>query len=174
MEFRNLRADEIELRVGQVYESGVSFLLYKDARCDMNILDECVGAVNWQRSNKEVKGNLYCAVGIYDEAKKEWIFKEDCGTESNTEKEKGESSDAFKRACVNWGIGRELYTAPLIYFKCETVRNANGRYQLKDARVFRGIYVKEIEVNSRKQITKLIIAQRNGGKESEIYKWTRE
>ncbi len=115
MIFRDLTANEIDARIGTVNEKGLTLLLYKDARCDMAILDETVGAENWQREHYEVKGNLYCRVGIRCEKTSDWVWKSDCGTESYTEKQKGESSDSFKRACVNWGIGRELYTAPLIY-----------------------------------------------------------
>ena len=111
--FRDLTANEIEVRIGQCNENGVSLLLYKDARVDMAILDDVLGQARWQREHYEVKGNLYCRVGI--KIDNEWIWKSDCGTESNTEAEKGESSDSFKRACVNWGIGRELYTAPFIW-----------------------------------------------------------
>ncbi len=111
--FRELKASEIECRVGQVFKNGLALLLYKDARVDMAILDETVGQARWQREHYEVKGNLYCRVGI--KIDNEWIWKADCGTESNTEAQKGESSDSFKRACVNWGIGRELYTAPFIW-----------------------------------------------------------
>ena len=111
--FRALRADEIEARVSTVKESGMSLLLYKDARCDMRILDETFGPENWQRDPYECKGNLFCRVGILTE--NGWVWKSDCGTESYAEKEKGESSDSFKRACFNWGIGRELYTAPFIW-----------------------------------------------------------
>ena len=120
MKFRDLRANEIDARVGQIGEGYCTLLLYKDARVDMDILDETVGKDNWQRKHYEVKGNLYCSVGI-NTLDNGWVWKDDCGTESNTEKEKGESSDSFKRACVNWGIGRELYTAPQIYIKCETM-----------------------------------------------------
>ncbi len=115
--FRDLKADEIECRVGQATEKGLSLLLYKDARVDMAILDSTVGQERWQREHYEVKGNLYCRVGIKIE--NEWIWKSDCGTESNTEAQKGESSDSFKRACVNWGIGRELYTAPFIWVNAQ-------------------------------------------------------
>lgn len=115
MIFRDLTANEIDARIGTVNEKGLTLLLYKDARCDMAILDETVGAERWQREHYEVKGNLYCRVGIKCEKTSDWVWKSDCGTESYTEKQKGESSDSFKRACVNWGIGRELYTAPLIY-----------------------------------------------------------
>lgn len=127
MEFRNLRADEIECRVQSVKKNGLILLLYKNARCDMNILDETVGAENWQREHYDCKGNLFCRVGIRCDAVKyreangdtgiapEWVWKSDCGTESNTEAQKGEASDSFKRACFNWGIGRELYTAPFIW-----------------------------------------------------------
>ena len=126
--FRDLTADEIEVRIGQATEKGVSLLLYKDARVDMAMLDS-IGTLNWQREHYEVKGNLYCRVGInrnHDkpELPPEWIWKSDCGTESQAEAEKGESSDSFKRACVNWGIGRELYTAPFIWVgadKCKIV-----------------------------------------------------
>ena len=119
MKFRDLRANEIDVRVGQVGDGYCTLLLYKDARVDMDILDETVGEDCWQRRHYEVKGNLYCSVGIKT-LDNGWVWKDDCGTESNTEKEKGESSDSFKRACVNWGIGRELYTAPLIKVNCKT------------------------------------------------------
>lgn len=126
LEFRDLRADEIECRIAQIKENGISLLLYKDARCDMNILDETVGAYNWQREH--IRDNANCIVSIWDEEKKQWICKEDVGTESNTEAQKGLASDSFKRACFNWGIGRELYTAPFIWVKpeCYTLQS-NGK-----------------------------------------------
>lgn len=108
--FRALEANEIDCRVSTCSEKGVSLLLYKDARCDMRILDEAVGPECWQRSHEVINGNLFCNVGIKVDG--EWIWKQDVGTESYTEKEKGQASDSFKRACFNWGIGRELYTAP--------------------------------------------------------------
>ena len=113
MNFRTLRANEIDCRVSTVSEKGVSILLYKDARADMNLLDETVGAENWQRKHELINGNMFCSVGIKVDG--EWIWKQDVGVESYTEKEKGQASDSFKRACVNWGIGRELYTAPFIW-----------------------------------------------------------
>ena len=115
--FRDLRADEIDCRVATINQKGVSLLLYKDARCDMNILDETVGAFNWQRQH--TRDNANCIVSIWDEDHGRWVSKEDVGTESNTEAAKGLASDSFKRACFNWGIGRELYTAPFIWFKLE-------------------------------------------------------
>lgn len=113
MEFRALRADEVECRISTIKKNGCSLLLYKDARCDMNILDETVGMENWQRSHELINGNLFCNVSI--KCGNEWITKQDVGKESYAEKEKGQASDAFKRACFNWGIGRELYTAPFIW-----------------------------------------------------------
>lgn len=118
--FRTLMANEIDVRIGQIKDNGLSLLLYKDARCDMNILDETVGALNWQRHHS--RDNANCIVSIWDEEKKQWIEKEDTGTESNTEAEKGLASDSFKRACTNFGIGRELYTAPFIWIKAEDCR----------------------------------------------------
>lgn len=114
MEFRLLNADEIEARVSTVNDKGCSILLYKDARCDMNILDETVGPMNWKREH--CRDNANCIVSLWDAEKQQWISKEDVGTESYTEAKKGLASDSFKRACFNWGIGRELYTAPFIWF----------------------------------------------------------
>jgi len=84
--FRDLKADEIDVRIAQVKATGVSLLLYKDARVDMNILDETVGAMNWKKHY--LRDNANCVVSIYDKDKKEWIDKEDTGTESFSEKEK--------------------------------------------------------------------------------------
>ena len=125
--FRALRADEIEVRVSTVSEKGVTLLLYKDARCDQNILDETVGQMNWQRHHS--RDNANCIVSIWDNEKGQWIEKEDTGTESYTEKEKGLASDSFKRACFNWGIGRELYTAPFIWVPAENcnIVDRNGK-----------------------------------------------
>ena len=132
--FRKLKADEIDCRVGSMKEGkGLSLLLYKDARCDMNILDETVGCMNWKREH--ARDNKNCIVSIWDEDKKEWVSKEDTGTESNTEAEKGLASDSFKRACVNWGIGRELYTAPFIWVKEEDYETfkVGNKSRLKDS-----------------------------------------
>ena len=115
MKFRTLRADEVECRIARVTENGVQLLLYKDARADMDLLDETVGSMNWTRKHELVGDNLYCTVSIFDEDKQTWISKQDVGVESFTEAVKGQASDSFKRACTNFGIGRELYTAPFIW-----------------------------------------------------------
>ena len=126
MGFRTLKASEIECRIATINEKGLTLLLYKDARVDQNILDETVGIMNWQRSHQSIDGRLYCTVSIYDQDKKQWISKQDVGTESYTEKEKGQASDSFKRACVNLGIGRELYTAPFIWIKAGDAQIKKG------------------------------------------------
>ena len=156
--FRDLRADEIECRVQSVKPNGLVLLLYKDARVDMNILDETVGASNWQREHYECKGNLFCRVGIdvgtHESKAERWVFKSDCGTESNTEAQKGEASDSFKRACFNWGIGRELYTSPFTWIpadKCNIVDGRNGSKQCFDK------FVVEKIIIENKQITALAI-----------------
>ena len=123
LKFRNLRADEIDCRVAAVKlpengkNGGLSLLLYKDARVDQNILDETVGPMNWQR--RHTRDNANCIVSLWDSDKNQWIEKEDTGTESFSEAEKGLASDSFKRACFNWGIGRELYTAPFIWISAD-------------------------------------------------------
>lgn len=177
MKFRDLRADEIECRIGTIKSKGLTLLLYKDARCDMNILDETVGEENWQRDHKECKGNLYCGVSIWNDEKKQWITKWDCGTESYTEKEKGEASDSFKRACVNWGIGRELYTKIFIWIpsaKCtieptgKTDNYNNPTYKCSDR-----FEVTHIKIENKK-ITELKLLNATTGVECFTWKQTNE
>ena len=129
LKFRPLTADDVEVRISTVKKNGVQLLLYKDARVDQNVLDESVGVENWQKKYEMIGGNLFCSVGILVDRGagiKEWIWKQDVGVESYTEKEKGQASDAFKRACFCWGIGRELYTAPFIWISADKV-------EIKDA-----------------------------------------
>ena len=162
--FRLLNANEIQIRVNQVrsFEKEeqtvvkASYLLYKDARCDMNILDETVGPFNWQKSY--TRENANCIVSIYDEKKQEWISKEDTGTESNTEAEKGLASDSFKRACFNWGIGRELYTAPNI-----VITLTEKEFYKKNDKIVptANFSVKEIEYKNR-EISYLEIVDQQG------------
>lgn len=111
-----LSIEDIEFRVQSINKGGYATILaYKDARVDMNRLDSVVGALNWKREHFD--NNTRCKVSIYNSIIKEWVSKEDIGTQSNTEKEKGLASDSFKRACFNWGIGRELYDYPLMQVK---------------------------------------------------------
>lgn len=125
--FRDLTAEEIDCRVQNISNKGLMLLLYKDARVDQNILDETFGIFGWQRSHQVMDGRLYCTVSVYDKEKGQWISKQDVGTESNTEKEKGEASDSFKRACFNLGIGRELYTAPFIWIDKSKYKEAKDK-----------------------------------------------
>ena len=156
MEIRTLRADEIECRVQQVKKTGCVLLIYKDARVDMRILDEVYGAENWQRTHEVINGNLFCNVEIWCNEKKQWIKKQDVGTESNTEKQKGEASDSFKRACFNVGIGRELYSAPFTWINLSEneVVEKSGKYYLNFGISFS---VKEIEYDENRNISKLTI-----------------
>lgn len=144
--FRLLNADEIECRISICNQYGVGILLYKDARCDQNILDESVGPMNWQRHH--LRDNANCIVSIYDNEKKMWIEKEDTGKESNTEAEKGLASDSFKRACFNWGIGRELYTAPNMFVSkkdLKTLAQDGSKWRCNDRFI-----VTEIQYEDRK------------------------
>ena len=138
---RKLRADEIECRVATVSEKGCSLLLYKDARTDQRLLDETYGVMNWQRHHKMIGDNLFCTISVWDKEKNQWIEKEDVGVESYTEKEKGQSSDSFKRAGFLFGIGRELYTAPFIWINkndCKLVEK-NGKMTTYDHFTLRDI-----------------------------------
>lgn len=164
--FRDLRADEIECRVQSVKENGLVLLLYKDARVDMNILDETVGAVNWQNKFYEHKGILFCSLGINTNYNKpelpdRWIWKDDAGVESNTEAEKGNASDARKRSGFAWGIGRELYTAPFTWIPSDKCTITGGK-------CFDKFEVKSITIQD-KRITSLEIW--NATKKCVAFSW---
>jgi hypothetical protein len=161
--FRTLRKDEIDCRVSQVKgDKGVTLLLYKDARCDQNILDETVGPMNWMRHH--TRENANCIVSIWDDEKKMWIEKEDTGKESRTESEKGLASDSFKRACFNWGIGRELYTAPFIFIPA-------AKCNIKDGKCYDNFTVDTIEYqpDGQREIRHLVI--RNEAKDCICFQW---
>lgn len=160
---RKLYASEIECRVAQCGKKGdgawCSILLYKDARVDMRILDEVYGPMNWQRRHELIGDRLYCTISIYDSEKKEWIEKQDVGTESFTEKEKGQASDSFKRAGFNVGIGRELYTAPKIFINLD-----KGEWKENNGKVVPTISldVKEIHYDGDGNICSLVLVDGKG------------
>ena len=156
LDFRTLQANEIDCRISTVKENGISLLLYKDARVDQNILDEVVGPMNWQR--RHTRENANCIVSIWDSEKNQWVEKEDTGTESYTEKEKGLASDSFKRACFNWGIGRELYTAPFIWVNssnCTIKDLGKDKFTCYDA-----FYVSQIGYDKNRNINSLVVCRK--------------
>lgn len=166
-----LKASDIEVRASRVTKTknGVvgNYVLYKNARTDMNILDKIFGAENWKCSYEVIKNNLFCNIDIYDAEKKEWIRKQDVGVESNAEAQKGEASDAFKRAGVKVGIGRELYTSPKI-----DVWLQNDEYYLKDGKPKPTVIfdVSEIEYDVNNCISKLQIMDDKG---KQRFYWTK-
>lgn len=162
MKFRKLRADEIDCRISICNQYGVGLLLYKDARCDQNILDETVGAMNWQRHH--TRDNANCIVEIWDADKEQWVAKEDTGTESFTEKEKGLASDSFKRACFNWGIGRELYTAPNMFVLSKDLKTLKKEdWQGKEKWTCKDTFVvTEIEYEDEKIVYVKVLNQKSG------------
>lgn len=155
-QIRLLTKDEIECRVAQVGKdlSWCSVLLYKDARVDMRMLDEVFGPLNWQRRHEVIDGKLFCTVSVWDDHKGQWVSKQDVGTESNTEAEKGQASDSFKRACFNLGIGRELYTAPNIFINLTPADISNGKVRAR-------FHVEKIAYTEG-TITSLVIADNRG------------
>lgn len=165
---RKLKASEIECRVGTIAKGpngpkGVSLLLYKDARCDMAILDETFGPFNWKRQHS--RDNANCTVSVYDGAKQEWVSKEDVGTSGVTEPEKALASDSFKRASTNWGIGRELYTAPFIWVPADKLDlyEVNGKWNLRDK-----FDVKKISYGEDGSISELVIENSKG---TQVFSW---
>ena len=165
-----LTAKDIECRVQSVSKNkagkvGAVLLIYKDARVDMRILDQVFGPMNWQRTHEVINGNLFCNIDIWDETKKTWVRKQDVGVESNTEKEKGQASDAFKRAGFNVGIGRELYTAPFIYVELvdsEYYVERQGQKEIYRCFPSTRFTVAHIAYNERREISELVIVDRNG------------
>lgn len=167
---RLLRADEIECRVSVINEKGLSLLLYKDARVDQKILDETFSPFGWRRSHQCINGNLYCTVEVRDSQTGEWVAKQDVGTVGYAEKEKSQASDSFKRACFNWGIGRELYTAPFIwipagYANIKKKEDKDGRYYCNDR-----FAVRLIEYNSDREIVSLTVVNATRGGQA-VYEW---
>ncbi len=158
---RLLRSDEIECRVAMVNEKGLSLLLFKDARVDQKILDETFTPFGWRRTHQSIDGNLYCTVEIWDKEKCQWIAKQDVGTVSYSEKEKGQASDSFKRACFNWGIGREMYSAPFIWVPAEKVdiKLKGDRYVTSER-----FSVQSISYNEQREIVSLVIVNSKGYK----------
>ena len=178
--FRDLREDEIECRVQQVKDNGLVLLLYKDARTDMNILDETVGADNWQNRFYEHKGILFCSLGIntnYDkpDMPDRWVWKDDAGVESNTEAEKGNASDARKRSGTAWGIGRCLYTSPFIWIKNDKCDIKDSGKKDKNGKPIFACYdkffVEKIKIEN-KQITALAIG--NTTKNCRAFIWQKD
>ena len=167
---RKLKADEIECRVATVSEKGCSLLLYKTARVDRAILDETYGQL-WQNDFKVIDGKMYGGIGIYNKELKEWLWRWDCGTESNQDAEKGQASDCFKRAGFKWGIGVELYSAPFIFVKVPTyLDEANSKgykkvYKLVDK--YAKFEVKSIDYADNGEINKLVIYDNEG---KQVYK----
>ena len=161
---RLLKAEEIECRVSVISEKGLSLLLYKDARVDQKILDETFGAFGWKRSHQCIDGNLYCTVEILDKESGEWIAKQDVGTTGYTEKEKSQASDSFKRACFNWGIGRELYTAPFIWIpaECAAIQMKEGQNKEKRYYCNDRFSVSSIGYNEEREISSLVIVNDKG------------
>jgi len=157
--FRNLKASEIECRIGSYQKDSngnpksFDILLYKDARVDYKLLDEVVGCLNWQVDYaRDPKGGLMCTVSVYDEESGQWVRKTNVGTESNTEATKGEYSDALKRACFALGIGRELYTAPRIKLNITQTDTKYTKY-----------YVAHIAYDENNTISELVIERENYG-----------
>lgn len=151
---RTLKANEIEVRVGQINEKGATLLLYKDARVDMVLLDEL--GKPWKREHQLIDGKLFCTVSVWNAEISQWESRQDVGTESNTEKEKGQASDSFKRACVNWGIGRELYSAPFIWISADKYNGYINPKTHKPA-TYDKFSVTHIDYDENREITELTI-----------------
>jgi len=164
--FRTLRADEIECRVSRANAKSKKayLLLYKDARCDMNLLDETYGSENWQTEHYEVKSKDFCRLAIRMDG--EWVYKSDCGSESNIEAAKGESSDSLKRAAFQFGLGRELYTAPDIEIDLDEKDFFNEKISQ-----FIEFKVTDIAYKEDGTICYLVINKINGNKTEPCFIW---
>lgn len=166
LNFPLLRAKDIDCRAATVRKNGLSLLLYKNARVDMAMLDKVVGPLNWKREHSRENAN--CTVSIWDEFKSQWVSKEDTGTESNTEAAKGLASDSFKRACFNWGIGRELYTAPFIW-----INAGQAKIEERGERCvcYDRFEVDRIEYNDDREIVFLVVVKVDSKGRTPVYSY---
>ena len=155
--FPVLEAQDIECRVQRITDKGASLLLYKTARTDARMLDQVVGAFGWQSDYRMIGDTLYCGIGILDPEGEKWIWKWDCGAETQVEAEKGQASDAFKRAGFKWGIGRELYTAPFIWVGADKMNIVDGK------RTFDTFTVVDIDYQDG-EISRLVIRNDKNGR----------
>lgn len=164
--FRLLTEEEIECRISEIDRQGryISLLLYKTARTDAALLDETFGIDGWQNDYKSIDGKMYCGIGIKTPGG--WVWKWNVGTESITEAEKGQASDAMKRAGFVLGIGTELYSSPRIIIpadKC-TIKEYNGKYKCYDR-----FTVEKIAYNEAQKISGLAIQNESTGKR--VFVW---
>lgn len=152
--FRTLRADEIEVRPSHIKDGKANLLLYIDSRAVVALLNETVGNMNWQSKFYEANGQVIGEIGIYDEDRKLWVWKSDTGSESNIEAEKGLISDVYKRVLARWGV-QELYTSPRIQVPDDGYGNS-------------GYKVSEILYNEHRDIIHLVIVNRFS---KEVFRW---
>lgn len=149
IEFPLLKKEDILVKVKQVTKAGALLLLYKTARTDAKYLDEVLGPMNWTNDYVEIKNNLYCRIGIREKEDQEFVYKMDCGIESDQDdgqEKKAEASDAFKRCASKLGLGRELYTAPQIWAAVNTVQKGE-KWFLEDKTA--KYYVSKIEYDEK-------------------------
>lgn len=97
---------------------------YIDARDAIDLLNK-YAIYGWEREHYMVGNNTYCKVGIFmpDGSVQ---YRSDVGVESNTDGVKGEASDGFKRACVNWGIGGFLYDLGIEYVNANEAKTSSN------------------------------------------------
>lgn len=157
IDFRTLRADEIEVRPQSIKNGKATMLLYIDSRAVVSLLNETVGNMNWQSEFYQVGEQTIGKIGIYDEDRDIWVWKSDVGSESNVEAEKGKISDTYKRVLSRFGV-QELYSAPRITIDDDGYGNS-------------GYKVLEISYDTNRNITHLVIGNRFN---KEVFRWDRD
>lgn len=151
---RTLKANEIEVRTAMVKDGKATQLLYIDSRAATDLLDETYGMENWTIEYKDVAGQIYGRLSVYDTETNRWVFREDTGSPANIEKEKSLASDIVKRCIVRFGV-TELYSSPKIVIPDDGYGNS-------------GYKVSEIEYNEDREITHLVIVNRFN---KEVFRW---
>ena len=157
IDFRTLKADEIEVRPQSIKNGKATMLLYIDSRAVVSLLNETVGNMNWQSEFYQVGEQTIGKIGIYDEDRDIWIWKSDVGSESNVEAEKGKISDTYKRILSRFGV-QELYSAPRITIDDDGYGNS-------------GYKVLEISYDTNRNITHLVIGNRFN---KEVFRWDKD
>lgn len=121
--FPALDAEDIEVKLNPgTQETGFEVVLYKSGTIDAIMLDRVFGPMGWKKSNETIlrpdnTEKLTCTISVWNDKSGEWISKDGVGTNTDWEAEKGQETDAMKRAGFQWGIGRELkYHMPKLFF----------------------------------------------------------
>ena len=122
---RPFAPEDLEWRLQQAEENGKWGIAvpYVTNRAIQTRLDDVAGPDGWYNEykpwhNTGSKAAQICGISIYF-PEKGFITKWDGAEDSDIEPVKGGLSDSMKRAAVQWGIGRVLYSMDVVWVNIE-------------------------------------------------------